>query len=139
MKKMFNGIMSAIMFAYTIYRVLTTIIFLPFTESIFSRDGLYFGLLVVIAAASTALGFTNRRRLSGFLAIAVGLLSLAWWLSLDFGKSFRIWPDFYWFVVPELCFAFAGSAKWLAATQSTTNEKPQSGISRIAETEQHSS
>jgi hypothetical protein len=136
MKKMFNGIMSAIMFAYTIYRVLTTIIFLPFTESIFSRDGLYFGLLVVIAAASTALGFTNRRRLSGFLAIAVGLLSLAWWLSLDIGMSFRIWPDFYWFVIPELCFASAGLAKWLTAAQSTPSEELQSNLSRMVDTKQ---
>jgi hypothetical protein len=113
MKKIFLGLSSAIMIAYTIYRTFTTIVILPFVASSGSPSTIYFLLLVLFAVGITALSFTRRRGLAASLASVLGLIAFFYWWVVICRGSVPIWSDLYWFVIPEVCFALAGICKWL--------------------------
>src|SRR6185437_1696421 len=115
MKNLFLVFSSVIMVAYVVYRGFATFLILPFTESLRSPDGLYFLLLVFIAAVSTGLSFTPRRQIAASLAAVVGIAALCFWLSVIFRSPWRTWKNFVWFLVPEACFTFAGLCRYWAA------------------------
>jgi hypothetical protein len=107
-KNIFVGLLSAVM----IYRVSTTLVFLPFTAPLWSSTGIYFVLLVLLAIGATALSFTRRKWVTALLASALGLIALSYWWVISCKAQAPIWSDFIWGVVPELCFSFAGICKW---------------------------
>jgi hypothetical protein len=76
MKSIFSGLSSAVMIVYTIYRAITTLVFLPFAGSLGSPTGIYFLLLVLLAAGTTALSFTKRKGMTASLASMLGLVAL---------------------------------------------------------------
>lgn len=113
MKNIFAGLASAVMIVYTIYRAITTLVFLPFAGSLGSPTGIYFLLLVLLAAGTTALSFTRRKGMAASLASLLCLVAISYWWFFICRASIPIWSDFYWLVVPEVCFALAGLCKWM--------------------------
>ena len=129
MKNLFSGLASAVMVVYTIYRAITTLVFLPFAGSLGSPTGLYFLSLVLLAAGATVLSFTKRKGLTALLASSLGLVAIIYWWVFICRSSVPIWSDFYWLVVPELCFALAGLCKWgVSRSQSLPLESQASAI-----------
>ena len=112
MKNTFSGLASAVMVVYTLYRAITTLVFLPFAGSLGSPTGIYFILLVLVAAGATALSFTKRKGVAASVASSLGLVATFYWWFVVCRASVPIWSDFYWLVVPEVCFALAGLCKW---------------------------
>jgi hypothetical protein len=112
MKSLFVVLSSVVMAAYVLYRGFTTFLILPFTEPLLSPDGMYFLLLVFVAAISTILSFTPRRGGAASLAAVVGIAALCFWVFVIFRSPWRTWSNFVWFLVPEVCFALAGLCKW---------------------------
>ena len=110
----FAGFASAIMIVYTLYRAITTVVFLPLAGSRWGSAGVYFLMLVLLAVAITTLSVTRHKGLAAILASALGPIGLAyWWFvivmeQLPSGRtSFGSWP--------EGCFSLAGICKWLAS------------------------
>jgi hypothetical protein len=115
MKAAFAGFASAIMIVYTLYRFITTVVFLPLAGPRWGSAGVYFLMLVLLAVATTTLSFTRHKGLAAIVASALGPIGLAyWWFVICHGAT-PIWSDFFWFVVPEVCFSLAGICKWLAS------------------------
>lgn len=112
MKSLFVVLSSVVMIAYVAYRGLTTFMILPFTEPLLSPDGVYFLLLVFVAAISTVLSFTPRKGVAASLAAAVGIAALCFWVFIIFRSPWRTWSNFVWFLVPEASFTLAGLCKW---------------------------
>jgi hypothetical protein len=77
-----------------------------------SPTGIYFLLLVLLAAGATALSFTRRKGVAASLASVVGIMALCFWLFIICTAPWRTWSNFIWFVVPEVCFSLAGLYKW---------------------------
>lgn len=115
MKNIVAVLSSAVMVIYTLYRAFTTLVILPFSGSLKSSTGIYFLLLVFGAAGATALSFTKRRGIAASLAAVLGLVALLYWWVVICRTSVPIWSDFYWLVVPEVCFALAGLSKWMVS------------------------
>ncbi len=113
MKNLFAVLSSVVMITYVAYRGFTTLFILPFTVHLFSPGGIYFLLLVLLAAGATVLSFTRYKGISASFAVVVGLLALGSW-SRDILVA-PVWTrsNFIWFVVPEACFTLAGLCKWL--------------------------
>jgi hypothetical protein len=89
-----------------------TALFLPFTAPLWSPDGIYFVLLIVLSMTSIVLIFKGLDVLSAWLAVFVGFVAvLYWWFAICRGSR-PIWSDFGWFVVPELGFSIAGLGRW---------------------------
>jgi hypothetical protein len=112
MKSIFLALSSVIMAAYVVYRCFTTLVILPFAEPLMSRSGIYFLLLVLLAAGATALSFTPRIGMAASLASVVGIMALCFWLFVICTAPWRTWSNFVWFVVPEVCFSLAALCKW---------------------------
>jgi hypothetical protein len=115
MKNIVSGLAIAVMVVYTLYRTITTLVFLPFAGSLGSPTGLYFISLVLLAAGATALSFTKLKGLTALLASFLGLVAVIYWWVFICRASVPIWSDFGWLVVPELCFALAGLSKWVVS------------------------
>jgi hypothetical protein len=112
MKSVIFSISSAVMVLYTLYRAFTTLVFLPFAGSLRSSTGAYYLALVFLAVGATALSFTTQKGLAASMASSVGPIAVIYWWVFICRTSAPIWSDFYWLVVPELCFALAGICKW---------------------------
>jgi hypothetical protein len=41
------------------------------------------------------------------------VIVVSYWSIMDYGKTYRIWYDFKWFVVPEALFVIAVISRWL--------------------------
>lgn len=121
MKSLLVALSSAIMAAYVVYRGVTTVVFLPFTTSLFSPTGVYFLALSLVAAGTTALSFTRRKGIAAVLATIIGISALSFWGFVIAGP-WRTWSEFVWLVVPELCFLAAGLCKWWVARSRTLPE-----------------
>lgn len=113
MRSILVALTSVIMAAYVLYRCFTTLVILPFTGSLFSQDGFYFLLLILLAAGATALSFTRRKGIAASLAAVVGLVALGSWCRVIFVAPVWTWSNFIWFVVPEVCFSLAVLFNWL--------------------------
>lgn len=114
MKNLLAVLSSVIMIAYVAYRGFSTFVILPFTEPLLSPDGMYFLLLVFVAAVSTVLSFTPRKGLAASLAAVVGIAAFCFWVFVIFRSPWRTWSNFVWFLVPEACFTLAGLCKlWI--------------------------
>ena len=115
MKNVLSGLSSAVMVLYSLYRACTTLVFLPFAGSLGSLTGKYFLVLVFLAVGATALSFTSWKGVAASLASSLGLIAAIYWWVFICRTSIPIWSDFYWLVVPEVCFALAGICKWAAS------------------------
>jgi hypothetical protein len=125
MKSIFSGLSSAVMIVYTIYRTITTLVFLPFAGSLGSTTGIYFLLLVLLAAGTTALSFTKRKGMTASLASMLGLVAILYWWFVICRASAPIWSDFYGLVLPEMSFALAGLCRWLVSRPQNLQAKRQ--------------
>jgi len=79
MRSTFAVLSSVIMAAYVAYRGFTTLFILPFTVPLFSPGGIYFILLVLLAAGATVLSFTRHKGIAAWLVAVVGLLAFGSW------------------------------------------------------------
>ena len=112
MKNLFVVLSSVVMIAYVAYRGFTTLFILPFTVPLFSPGGIYFILLVLLAAGATVLSFTRHKGIAAWLVAVVGLLAFGSWFRDILVASVWTRSNFVWFVVPEVCFTLAGLCKW---------------------------
>jgi len=115
MKNIFSGLSSAVMIIYMLYRVFITLVFLPLAGSLRGPTGIYFLSLVLLAALAIGISFTKRKIVAASLASSLGLVAIFYWWFFICRASVPIWSDFYWFVVPEMCFALAGFCKWVVS------------------------
>ena len=113
MRDILIALTGVIMGAYVVYRGFTTLVILPFTVPLFSPGGVYFLLLVLLAAGATVLSFTRHKGITASLAAVVGLVAFGSWCHDIFVAPVWTWSNFVWFVVPEVSFSLAVLFSWL--------------------------
>jgi hypothetical protein len=85
----------------------------PVYCALFSRGGIYFFLLVLLAAAATVLSFTRHKGMAVLLAGVVGLVALVSWCRDILVAPVWTRSNLVWFVLPEVCFSLAAFFNWL--------------------------
>jgi len=123
MKTILTGLSSAVMVVYVMYRAFTTLVILPFVASPLSSSGIYFLSTILLATLITGLSLTRRNRVAFVLASLLLFAALFYWWLVICRRSTPIWPDFFWFVVPETCFAIAVLCRWLVDACQSLPEK----------------
>src|ERR1035441_3265603 len=114
MKTITAGMSMFLLIGYLLYCAFTKIVILPFVTQGESSSTLYFAGLLLTATIIVGLSFMKHKRLAAFLAFGLATASLCYWWLIICHSYDPIWPDFGWFVVPEICFALAVTYRWWA-------------------------
>lgn len=116
-------LLGLVMVAYLFFLALVTFAFLPLAGGFFyGHIGDYYVSLILVAAASVAFSFFEKRGVACLLALVLLFAVLLYW---HFAGHPGPWSKsiFLWTVLPALAFAGCAIANWLIC-RSSLNSSP---------------
>ncbi len=117
MRSAIKVVASIVLVLYLAYRAVTTFLIMPLVALPWSLGGAYFVALFVFAVVIAVLSFRAGKYVVVPLAGLFAAIALLYWWVIVCRRMAPIWSDFYWGVVPEVCFSVAAVSRTLVSSE----------------------